>query len=149
MAVADTNWALDYFRLSSDHRLLVGGRASYSRFEPPGLRRVMLGRMRKVFPQLADVAIDQLWGGYLAITANRAPDWGRLDHNIYYAHGYSGHGMAVSGLAGRVIAEAIRGQADRLDIYARIRHLPFPGGRMLRTPLLVAAMGWYKLKDLM
>lgn len=147
MAVADTNWALDYFRLSSDHRLLFGGRASYSRFEPPGLRRVMLNRMRKVFPQLADVAIERLWGGFLAITANRAPDWGRLDPNIYYAHGYSGHGMAVTGLAGRVIAEAIRGQAERLDVYARIRHLPFPGGRLLRTPLLVAAMAWYKLRD--
>jgi gamma-glutamylputrescine oxidase len=149
MAVADTNWALDYFRLSSDHRLLFGGRASYSTFEPPTLRAVMLGRMRKVFPQLADVRFQHLWGGYLAITANRAPDWGRLAPNIYYAQGYSGHGMAVSGLAGRVIAEAIRGQAERLDVYARIRHLPFPGGRFLRTPLLVAAMSWYKLRDML
>ncbi|MEZ5444113.1 MAG: FAD-binding oxidoreductase [Lysobacterales bacterium] len=146
-AIADTNWALDYFRRSSDHRLLFGGRASYSALQPPGLHGNMRRRMRRVFPQLQDVDFDYLWGGNLAITANRAPDFGRVSHNIYYAQGYSGHGMAVSGLAGRVIAEAIAGQAERLDVFGRIRHLPFPGGRLLRTPLLVLAMGWYKLRD--
>lgn len=146
-AIADTNWALDYFRRSSDHRLLFGGRASYSAIQPPGLHGNMLRRMRRVFPQLRDVDFEYLWGGNLAITANRAPDFGRVGANLYYAQGYSGHGMAVSGLAGRVIAEAIAGQAQRLDVFGRIRHLPFPGGRWLRTPLLVAAMGWYKLRD--
>lgn len=148
MAVADTNWALDYFRLSADHRLLFGGRASYSNLEPPNLRWVMTRRMRAVFPQLADVGFDYLWGGTIDISFNRAPDWGRLGRgNVYYAQGFSGHGLAASGLAGRVIAEAVRGTAERLDVFAKIHHRDFPGGRALRTPLLVAAMGWYKLRD--
>ena len=148
MAVADTNWALDYFRLSADHRLLFGGRASYSNLEPPNLRWVMTRRMRRVFPQLADVGFDYLWGGTIDISFNRAPDWGRLGRgNVYYAQGFSGHGVAASGLAGRVIAEAVRGTAERLDVFAKIRHRDFPGGRALRTPLLVAAMAWYKLRD--
>jgi Glycine/D-amino acid oxidases (deaminating) len=147
MAVADTNWALDYFRLSRDHRLLFGGRASYSTMTPPNLRGVMTRRMHRVFPQLRDVGIEYLWGGMIDISLNRAPHWGRLAPNLYFAQGFSGHGVIAAGLAGTVIAEAIRGQSERLDLFARIRHHPFPGGRALRTPLLVAAMAWYKLRD--
>ena len=147
MAVADVNWALDYFRLSADHRLLFGGRASYSTLPPPNLRATMQWRMRRVFPQLREVAIERVWGGWIDISRNRAPHWGRLGANVYFAQGFSGHGLAATGLAGRVIAEAIRGQAGRLDAYARIAHHAFPGGRLLRTPLLVAGMAYYKLRD--
>jgi gamma-glutamylputrescine oxidase len=147
MAVADINWALDYFRLSRDHRLLFGGRASYSTLPPPNLRGTMTSRMTRVFPQLRGVKFDDVWGGYVDISLNRAPHWGRLGDNVYFAQGFSGHGVAATGLAGRVIAEAIRGQAGRLDAYAKIPHQPFPGGRALRTPLLVAAMAWFKLRD--
>ena len=147
MAVADTNWALDYFRLSSDHRLLFGGRASYSNFQPPNLGWVMTRRMRTVFPQLADIGFDYVWGGTIDISLNRAPHWGRIGPNVYFAQGFSGHGVAATQLAGRVIAEAIRGQNERLDVFARIAHHDFPGGRAFRTPMLVAAMAWYKLRD--
>lgn len=148
MAVADTNWALDYFRLSGDHRLLFGGRASYSNFQPPNLAWVMTRRMRKVFPQLADVDFEHVWGGTIDISFNRAPHWGRIGkHNVYFAQGFSGHGVNVTGLAGKVIAEAILGQSGRLDAFERIRHRDFPGGRTFRTPMLVAAMAWYKLRD--
>ncbi|PPU91676.1 NAD(P)/FAD-dependent oxidoreductase [Xanthomonas albilineans] len=147
MAVADVNLALDYFRLSRDHRLLFGGGASYSALPPPGLRGFMTQRMRKVFPQLNKVQLDYVWGGYVDITRNRAPHWGRLTPNIYFAQGFCGHGVAATGLAGEVIALAIAGQSQRLDVFARIPHRPFPGGRLLRTPLLAAAMSWYKLRD--
>ncbi len=147
MAVADVNWALDYFRLSRDHRLLFGGRASYSTLPPPNLRRTLQRRMTRVFPQLADARMDTVWGGYVDISMNRAPHWGRLGDNVYFAQGFSGHGIAATGLAGRIIAEAIRGQADRLDAFSRIGHRPFPGGRVFRTPMLVAAMAWFKLRD--
>ncbi len=147
MAVADVNWALDYFRLGRDHRLLFGGRASYSSLPPPNLRGVMARRMRRVFPQLAGVPIEYLWGGYVDISRNRAPHWGRLTPSVYFAQGFSGHGVAAAGLAGRLIAEAIGGQSARFDPFTRIPHAPFPGGRALRTPLLVAAMAWFKLRD--
>lgn len=149
MAVADVSWALDYFKLSADHRLLFGGRASYSALPPPNLRRVMTRRMHQVFPQLADVGMEQVWGGYVDITRNRAPHWGRLTPNVYFAQGFSGHGVAATGLAGAVIAEAIAGQNERLDVFERIPHRRFPGGKLLRTPLLVAAMSWYKLRDVL
>ena len=147
MAVADVNWALDYFRLSRDHRLLFGGRASYSSYPPPNLRGVMRRRIRAVFPQLDDLPIEYLWGGYVDISLNRAPHWGRLAPNVYFAQGFSGHGVASTGLAGRLIAEAIGGQSQRLDLFAKIPHAPFPGGRVLRTPLLVLAMAWYRMRD--
>ena len=147
MAVADVNWALDYFRLSRDHRLLFGGRASYSSYPPPNLRAVMQRRIRNVFPQLGEVPVDYLWGGYVDISLNRAPHWGRMGGNVYFAQGFCGPGVATTGLAGRLLAEAIRGQSRRLDAFARIPHAPFPGGRLLRMPLLVAAMSWYRLRD--
>lgn len=147
MAVADINWALDYFRLSADHRLLFGGRASYSTLPPPNLPGTMTRRLRRVFPQLGDVKFESVWGGLIDISLNRAPHWGRLGGNVYFAQGFSGHGVAATGLAGRVIAEAVRGQAGRLDAYAKIPHHDFPGGRTFRTPMLVAAMAWFKLRD--
>jgi gamma-glutamylputrescine oxidase len=147
MAVADVNWALDYFRLSSDHRLLFGGRASYSTLPPPNLRASLRARMLRVFPQLADVAIDYAWGGFVDISMSRAPHWGRIGDRLYFAQGFSGHGLNTTALAGKVLAEAIRGQSERLDVFARLRHRAFPGGRLLRTPLLVAAMAWFRLRD--
>jgi gamma-glutamylputrescine oxidase len=147
-AVSDTQWVLDYFRLSRDHRMIFGGRVSYSTIPPRRLPEAMRRRMVGVFPQLADVPIEFAWGGYVDITMNRAPDFGRVADNVYYLQGFSGHGLALTGLAGRLVAEAIRGTASRFDLFARIRHRQFPGGRWFRTPLLVLAMAWYRLRDL-
>jgi catechol 2,3-dioxygenase-like lactoylglutathione lyase family enzyme len=93
------------------------------------------------------LGMEQVWGGYVDITRNRAPHWGRLTPNVYFAQGFSGHGVAATGLAGAIIAEAIAGQNERLDVFERIPHGRFPGGKLLRMPLLVAAMSWYKLRD--
>jgi gamma-glutamylputrescine oxidase len=125
---------------------LFGGRASYSTLEPPNLGSYMKPRMTAVFPQLSDVKIDYAWGGYIAITSNRIPDCGRIAPNIFYAHGYSGQGVALAGMYGKLMAECIRGQAERFDLLARVKHLPFPGGAA-RTPLLVAAMLFYRVRD--
>lgn len=145
-AVANTKFIVDYFRLTKDTRMLFGGRASYSTLEPPNLGAYMRPRMLKVFPQLSDAKIDYAWGGYIAITYNRIPDCGRLGASTYYAHGYSGQGVALAGLYGKLMAEAIRGQAERFDLLARVKHLPFPGGP-IRTPMLVAAMMYFRLRD--
>jgi gamma-glutamylputrescine oxidase len=145
-AVANTNFIVDYYRLTKDWRMLFGGRASYSTLEPPNLGAYMRPRMTAVFPQLQDVKVDYAWGGFIAITSNRIPDCGLLAPNIYYAHGYSGQGVALAGLYGKLMAEAIRGQAERFDLLAKIKHLPFPGGP-IRTPMLVAAMMYYRIRD--
>jgi gamma-glutamylputrescine oxidase len=145
-AVANTNFIVDYYRRSKDNRMLFGGRASYSTLEPANLATYMRPRMTSVFPQLSDVKIDHAWGGFIAITSNRIPDCGRLSPTVYYAHGYSGQGLVLAGMYGKLMAEAVRGQAERFDLLARVRHLPFPGGPA-RTPLLVAAMMYYRIRD--
>ena len=146
-AICDTNFVVDYFRLSGDRRMLFGGRCSYSTIEPRDLQGFMRPRMLKVFPQLDDVKLDYCWGGYIGITVNRIPDIGRISDTVYYAHGYSGQGVALTGIYGKVIAEAIAGQAERFDVLAQFRHTPFPGGP-IRTPMLVAAMLYYRMRDL-
>jgi gamma-glutamylputrescine oxidase len=148
-AVSDMNWVLDYFRLSADHRLLFGGRVNYSglsSFDAPSATRA---RMLGVFPQLADVRIDYAWGGDVDITLNRAPHFGRLAPNVYFLQGFSGHGIALTGIAGKLVAEAIAGTAERFDVFARIPHTNFPGGAALRRPALVLAMLYYRIKDLL
>ncbi|TAK52614.1 MAG: FAD-binding oxidoreductase [Gammaproteobacteria bacterium] len=149
MAVTDINWVLDYFRRSADHRLLFGGRVSYSGVDPAGTARATRARMLKVYPQLAEAAIEYAWGGEVDITMSRAPHFGRLDPNLYFLQGFSGHGMVLTGMAGRLVAEAIAGQAERFDLYGRLRHRDFPGGQALRRPALVLAMLWYRLRDLL
>jgi len=148
-AVSDMNWVLDYFRRSADHRLLFGGRVNYSglkSFDAPGATRA---RMLRVFPQLEGVRIDYAWGGHVDITLNRAPHFGRLAPNVYFLQGFSGHGIALTGIAGKLVADAIRGTAERFDVFARIPHANFPGGAALRRPALVLAMLWYRLRDLL
>jgi gamma-glutamylputrescine oxidase len=148
-AVSDMNWVLDYFRLSADHRLLFGGRVNYSglsSFDAPSATRA---RMLGVFPQLSDVRVDYAWGGDVDITLNRAPHFGRLAPNVYFLQGFSGHGIALTGIAGKLVAEAIAGTAERFDVFARIPHANFPGGAALRRPALVLAMMYYRIKDLL
>ncbi len=148
-AVCDTNFVLDYFRLSADHRVIFGGEVSYSTATPIHLVANMRRRMLAVFPQLADVAVPHVWGGFVDITINRAPDFGCLDKNVYYLQGFSGHGLALSGLAGKLVAQAVAGQAERFDLLSRISHHPFIGGAALRTPALVLGMLYYRLRDLL
>ncbi len=148
-AVSDMNWVLDYFRLSADHRLLFGGRVSYSGLGNFDARRATRARMLKVFPQLADVDIEYTWGGFVDITLNRAPHFGRLMPNVYFLQGFSGHGIALTGIAGKLVAEAVAGEAERFDIFTRIPHRDFPGGALARRPLLVLAMLYYRLRDLL
>jgi gamma-glutamylputrescine oxidase len=148
-AVADMNWILDYFRLTADHRLLFGGRVSYSGIDPFDSSRVLRQRIAKVFPQLADARVDYAWGGYLDITTNRAPHFGRLGPNAWFIQGLSGHGMVIAGVAGKLASEAIAGNAERFDMYSRIKHANFPGGPLLRRPALVLAMLWFRLLDLL
>jgi gamma-glutamylputrescine oxidase len=148
-AVTDINWVLDYFRRSADHRLLFGGRVSYSGLDPFNTASATRARMVKVFPQLRDARIEYAWGGYVDITLNRAPDFGRLESDVYYLQGFSGHGIALTGLAGKLVAEAVAGSTERFDVFARIPHREFPGGDLLRRPALVLAMLYYRLKDLL
>lgn len=148
-AVTDINWVLDYFRRSADHRLLFGGRVSYSGLDPFNTAEATRQRMLKVFPQLRDAKIEYSWGGYVDITLNRAPDFGRLEDGVYYLQGFSGHGIALTGLAGKLVAEAIAGETERFDVFTRIPHREFPGGTLLRRPALVLAMLYFRLKDLM
>jgi gamma-glutamylputrescine oxidase len=148
-AVADINWILDYFRLSSDDRLLFGGRVSYSSVQPPQLAEGMRRRMVRVFPSLKDVKVGYAWGGYLDITMSRAPNFGRLAPNVFYLQGFSGHGITLTGLAGKLVAEAVAGTAERFDVFARIPHRDFPGGPLFRRPSLMLAMLYYRLRDLL
>lgn len=148
-AVCDTNFVLDYFRIAEDHRLLFGGRVSYSTSTPRNLEMSMRRRILAVFPQLADLKISHAWGGFVDITMNRGPDFGRLGNNVYYLQGFSGHGLALTGIAGKLVAEAIDGQAKRFDVLASLKHKPFPGGQRMRMPALVLGTLYYRLRDLL
>jgi gamma-glutamylputrescine oxidase len=147
-AVCDMNWVLDYFRCSADHRLLFGGRLAAT----PGSARATRDareRLLRVFPQLADTRIDYSWGGYVDLTLNRAPSFGRLASNIYYLQGFSGHGIALAGIAGKLVAQSIAGTAERFDVFARIPHRRIPSGALLRRTALALAMWYYGLRDLL
>ena len=151
-AVCDSNVVLDYFRFSAQNkteepRMIYGGRVSYSARTPRNLTAKMQARMAETFPQLKDTKVEYTWGGYVDISMNRAPDFGRIAPNIYYLQGFSGHGVALTGLSGKLVAEAISGQAERLDLISKIKHYDFPGGKLLRTPALVLGMAWYQLRD--
>ena len=147
-SVFDNNLVLDYFRFSKDHRMLFGGKVSYTSRTPVGLRESMAQRAAYIFPELQHAKVDYMWGGFVDISMNRAPDFGRLASNLFYLQGFSGHGVALTGLAGQMVAQAIAGQAERFDVFARLKHHHFPGGAALRTPTLVLGMLYHRMMDL-
>lgn len=147
IAVADSKFVVNYFRLSEDNRLLFGGRENYSIGFPQNIEGGLRTRMEQMFPQLKDVRIDYTWGGTLGITTTRLPLLTRPSPNVLSAGGYSGHGVAHAGLAGKLMAEAVRGQAERFDVFSTLPTPSFPGGTLLRAPLLAAAMTWYSMRD--
>ncbi|EEW25447.1 NAD(P)/FAD-dependent oxidoreductase [Rhodobacter ferrooxidans] len=146
VAVADTKFVVNYWRLSEDNRLLFGGGESYG-YRFPDLIKTVRKPLLEVYPQLADTKIDYAWGGTLAITMNRLPCFTKAQPNMLSASGYSGHGVALATLAGKVLAEAVAGQAASFDLLASLPQPRFPGGAGLREPLLVLAMTWYALRD--
>lgn len=146
-AVADSKFVINYFRLSDDMRMLFGGGESYGYRFPADIAATVRKPMLQIYPQLKDVRIDYAWGGTLGITLNRMPHFARLSGNVISASGYSGHGVAMATLGGKLAAEAVAGQAERFDVMANVPTHTFPGGSALRWPLLVAAMVWYSLRD--
>ena len=146
-AVADSKFVINYFRLSEDNRMLFGGAESYGYRFPKDIMALVSKPMLEIYPQLNGVEIDYAWGGTLGITMNRMPHFARLTGNILTASGYSGHGVAMATLGGKLAAEAVAGQAGRFDLMADVPTPRFPGGATLRWPLLVLAMVWFSLRD--
>lgn len=147
VAVADSKFVINYYRLSSDNRMLFGGGESYSFKFPADIKGFVRKPMLEIYPQLKDTRIDYGWGGTLGITLNRMPYFAKIAPNILNASGFSGHGVAMATLAGKVLAEAIDGQASRFDVMEKVPTHIFPGGRHMRWPLMVLAMLYYSLRD--
>ena len=145
--VEDCNFLLDYYRLTADHRLLYGGGTVYGARDPGEIEALIRPKLEKTFPQLAGVKIEYTWTGNFSLTLSRLPQAGRIGRNVYYSQGCSGHGVTYTHLAGRLLSEAIRGQSGRFDAFATLPHYPFPGGRLLRVPMLTLGAWWYGVRD--
>ncbi len=145
-AVADSRFVLNYFRLSADKRLIFGGGEKYVQTPPADIAAFVRKHIVEVFPSLADTPIDYAWGGAVGVTMNRLPHFGRKG-NVFFAHGFSGHGALVTTLAGELLAEAVTGTMERFDVFAKLPHRPFPGGKLFAQPLATLGLLWYALRD--
>jgi len=147
VAVQDTLFVINYWKLSGDNRLLFGGGETYTKRFPRDLKQFVRKYMLRVYPQLKQTRIDYAWGGTLAITMNRLPSFGRLADNIFFAQGYSGHGVPTASFAGKLLAEAVAGTAERFDVMANLPTRTFPGGTWLRWPGMVVGLAYYAMLD--
>lgn len=147
VALQDSLFVINYWKLSGDNRLVFGGGENYSSKFPKDMKAFVRKYMLRVYPQLADTRIDYAWGGTLAITMNRLPDFGRLADNVFYAQGFSGHGVPTATFAGKLLSEVVSGTAERFDMMSGLPTTGFPGGALLRWPSLVAGMLYYSLRD--
>ena len=147
VAVCDLNEVVDYYRLSADKRLLYGGACNYSGRDPSSIKDYILPRMLKVYPQLKDVRIDYEWGGKIGIVLNRVPTVGRINDNVYYCQGYSGHGVCATHVMGEIMADAVAGTMERFDLFADMKHFRIPGTQWIGNQIIALGMLYYKLKD--
>ena len=145
--VEDCAYLLDYYRLSGDKRMIFGGGVVYGARDPADVEALVRPNLIKTFPQLKDVKIDYAWTGNFLLTLSRLPQVGRIGDNIYYSQGCSGHGVTYTHLAGKILAEAIRGQAERFDAFASLPHYPFPGGRLFKVPFTAMGAWYYQMRD--
>ena len=145
--IEDVNYKLDYYRVTADNRLLFGGGVTYGGGDPASIKRFLKPHMDIIFPAMKDYKIDYAWGGDFLLTLSRLPQLGRMGANIYYAQGYSGHGVNTSHLAGRLLAETIHGDHSRFDVFANLPHYNFPGGRIMRVPAVIMGAWYYGLRD--
>jgi gamma-glutamylputrescine oxidase len=145
-AIADSRFVLNYFRLSADKRLIFGGGEKYVQTPPADIAAFVRRHITEVFPSLAQTPIDYAWGGAVGVTMNRLPHIGRQG-NVFFAHGFSGHGALITTLAGELMAEAVTGTMERFDVFANLPHRPFPGGKWLARPLATLGLLWYALRD--
>ena len=149
IAVADSRFVVNYWRLSEDNRLLFGGGESYGYRFPKDIAALVRKPMLRIYPQLSDVRVDYAWGGTLAVTPTRLPDFARLGRGLWSVSGYSGHGVALATFAGKLMADAVLGETAGFDLMAMVRPRPFPGLAAMRKPLLALAMSWFALRDRM
>lgn len=147
VAVCDLNEVVDYYRLSADKRLLYGGACNYSGRDPSSIKDYILPRMLKVYPQLKDVRIDYEWGGKIGIVLNRVPTVGRINDNVYYCQGYSGHGVCATHVMGEIMADAVAGTMERFDLFADMSHFRIPGSQWVGNQIIALGMLYYKVKD--
>jgi len=147
LAVCDPNFVLEYFRLSADKRLLFGGRCNYFGSDPAVIERNLRPRMSRIYPRLADIRIDYAWGGTIGVPLNRVPQLGRLGANVFYCQGYSGHGVNVTQLAGRIMADAVAGTMEQFDLFANVKPIVIPGAHLFSKPMVALGMLYYQLKD--
>jgi len=147
VAVCDLNEVVDYYRLSADNRLLYGGACNYSGRDPSSIKSYIMPRLLKVYPQLKDVRIDFEWGGKIGIVLNRIPAVGRINKNVYYCQGYSGHGVAPTHVMGEVMADAVGGTMERYDLFADMGHFRLPGSQWVGNQIIALGMLYYKMKD--
>ena len=149
LAASDLNNVLDYFRLSADKRMLFGGRCNYSGREPRSIQNNMLPRLLRIYPQLEGKRIDYEWGGRIGIVVNRVPLIRRVEKNVFSAMGYSGHGINMTHLAGVIMADAVAGTLERLEVFDRIDHFRIPFGRWFGNQIVALGMLYYRMRDLL
>ena len=147
LAVCDPNFVLEYFRLSADKRLLFGGRVNYFGDDPGKIRGFLRPKMARIYPRLATVGIDYAWGGTIGVPLNRVPQLGRVAPGVFYCQGYSGHGVNVTHLAGRIMADAVAGTLEQFDLFAKVPHTVIPGADRFSKPLVAMGMMLYRLRD--
>jgi gamma-glutamylputrescine oxidase len=147
LAVCDLNEVVDYYRLSPDKRMLYGGRCNYSGREPASIKAAIVPRMLEIYPQLKNVRIDYEWGGMVGIVLNRIPALGRINQNVYYCQGYSGHGVNATHILGEITADAVSGTMEKFDLFADMKHFRIPGSQWLGNQIIALGMLYFRLKD--
>ena len=147
LAVCDPNFVLKYFRLTADKRLMFGGRINYFGEDPQFIRRKLRKKMASIYPELANIGIDYAWGGTIGIPVTRVPQLGKISSNVFYSQGYSGHGVNVTHLTGKIMADAVAGSMEQFDLFAKVPPLVIPGAHLLSKPMVALGVLYYQIKD--
>jgi gamma-glutamylputrescine oxidase len=154
----DSRTAMFYLGLTRDRRIHVGGGSPHYAFDnrpcDPGVERSHTAQLRRelvrLYPPLADIRIALTWSGIVDWSLDASPSVGCTGRhqNIFYGIGYCGHGVNLTSLFGRIIADL---ELGRTESWAP---LPFVNNRFhyvpnepLRWSVARSELAWYKLTE--
>ena len=146
-SAADSRFVVRYWRKTADGRLVFGGGESNAGVIPADVSSFVRPHLLEIYPQLADVPLAHGWGGIVSVTAPRLPFVREIAPNVWAAGGYSGQGVALAPFIGKLLAEAVRGETDRISAFTELAIPTLPLSTWLRRSLVSLALWRGRLAD--
>lgn len=146
-SVDDSRFVVRYFRKADENIFLFGGAEVYTHFNHQNMFKIVKKQILEIYPDLKFQNLTHLWSGAVGITVSRMPIVQKIMDNVTYCGGYSGHGVMIAPYIGKLYADKLLRNDEKLYQFKNLKITPFPGGKLFRPLMLFLALRWFAMLD--